>query len=49
MLPVLLVLCVAAASAAAPRPSWLDPTYHFRRAAYHMNDPNASASLLPHA
>ena len=26
--------------AEAARPQWLDPTYHFRRAENHMNDPN---------
>ena len=31
--------------AEAARPQWLDPTYHFRRAANHMNDPNVRCSV----
>ena len=38
-----LLLCALAAEAA--RPQWLDPTYHFRRAANHMNDPNVRCSV----
>jgi len=47
---LLLTAAAAAAAAAAPtreaaRPQWLDPTYHFRRAANHMNDPNVRCSV----
>ena len=45
-----LQLCSAtlASAASGPPPSWLEPTYHFRRAAYHMNDPNVRGCLSFH-
>jgi hypothetical protein len=49
MLALQLLGSGALASASSPPPSWLDPTYHFRRAANHMNDPNVRChpAVLP--
>ena len=46
---LLCVLCSWAHTASAAAPAWLEPTYHFHRAKYHMNDPNVKAApMLSH-
>ena len=37
---ILLALVAATFSAPVEPPEWLRPSYHFTRAAHHMNDPN---------